>query len=86
MVVSRQDIIKKYRTSENDTGSTPVQVALLTHDINELNQHCKQSPKDYSSNRGLIKMVNTRKSLLRYFQNKNREKYKLLIEQLGLRK
>lgn len=86
MVVSRQDIIKKFRTSEQDTGSTEVQVALLTYSINELNLHCKKSPKDFSSNRGLVKRVNTRKKLLSYLKDNNQEKYKTLIEQLGLRK
>ncbi len=86
VVLKKQDIIQKFRTNEKDTGSTEVQVALLTHGINELNQHCIKSPKDFSSRRGLLKMVNRRKSLLSYFKDENQEKYKNLIEQLGLRK
>lgn len=70
----------------NDTGSPEVQVALLTARINDLNSHFKTHSKDHHSRRGLIMMVNRRKSLLSYLKGKNAERYRDLIAKLGLRK
>jgi len=71
---------------QNDTGSPEVQVALLTARINELNNHFKAHAKDHHSRRGLIMMVNRRKSLLSYLKGKDANRYRALIEKLGLRK
>ena len=79
-------IIKEYATSENDTGSVEVQVALLTFRINSLNEHVKTHKKDKSSYRGLLKMVGKRRSLLRYLKNIDVKRYRDLIAKLGLRK
>lgn len=79
-------IIKEYATSENDTGSVEVQVALLTFRINSLNEHLKTHKKDKSSYRGLLKMVGKRRSLLRYLKNIDVKRYRDLIAKLGLRK
>ena len=79
-------IIKEYATSENDTGSVEVQVALLTFRINSLNEHLKIHKKDKSSYRGLLKMVGKRRSLLRYLKNIDVKRYRDLIAKLGLRK
>ena len=79
-------VIKEYATSENDTGSVEVQVALLTFRINSLNEHLKTHKKDKSSYRGLLKMVGKRRSLLRYLKNVDVNRYRDLIAKLGLRK
>lgn len=82
----KTEIIKTYAKGENDTGSTAVQVALLTERINELTEHLKVHKKDEHSRRGLLNMVGKRKSLLRYLENKNIEEYRELIAKLGIRK
>ncbi|SHG93780.1 30S ribosomal protein S15 [Tepidibacter thalassicus] len=82
----KQQIIDTYKTHEGDTGSPEVQVALLTARINELNEHLKIHKKDHHSRRGLLKMVGRRRSLLNYLKEKDLERYKTLIEKLGLRK
>ncbi len=82
----KQQIIQDNRTSENDTGSPEVQVALLTSRINTLTEHMKKNPKDFHSQRGLSKMVGQRKNLLAYLQKKDIERYRALIKKLGLRK
>lgn len=79
-------IISEFACSVQDTGSTQVQVAVLTHDIKALTEHCKQNPKDFSSRRGLLQKVNRRKIFLSYLQKKNQAAYRELIERLGLRK
>ncbi|SDK47256.1 30S ribosomal protein S15 [Natronincola ferrireducens] len=79
-------IIGSYKTHENDTGSPEVQVALLTERINHLNEHLKTHKKDHHSRRGLLKMVGKRRNLLNYVKDKNIERYRELIEKLGLRK
>jgi len=79
-------IISENARGANDTGSPEVQVALLTARINDLNSHFKAHSKDHHSRRGLIKMVNSRKSLLAYLKNKDAERYVALIGKLGLRK
>jgi small subunit ribosomal protein S15 len=76
----------KYGSSEKDSGCPAVQVAILTHRINELKEHFGKHIHDYHSNRGLLKMIGSRKSLLRYLQRKNEVNYKGLITDLGLRK
>ena len=85
-VEEKARLIKEYATKENDTGSPEVQVALLTARINELNGHFKAHAKDHHSRRGLIMMVNRRKSLLAYLKRKDVDRYRALIEKLGLRK
>jgi len=82
----KDKIIEEYRTKESDTGSPEVQVALLTTRINELTEHLKNHPKDHSSRRGLLKMVGTRSSLLKYVRNSDVERYRTIISRLGLRK
>ena len=82
----KEKIIQDYRTDENDTGSPEVQVALLTSKINELTEHLKVHRKDHTSRRGLLKMVGTRSSLLKYVGNKDVERYRKIISRLGLRK
>ena len=82
----KKEIIEKYGRSEGDTGSPEVQVALLTARINDLNEHFKIHPKDHHSRRGLLKMVGQRRNLLAYLKSKDIERYRKLIEQLGLRK
>ena len=82
----KNEIIKKYQVDANDTGSVEVQVALLTEEINELNEHLKVHKHDYHSNRGLLKKVGQRKSLLTYLSKKDVQRYRELIKKLGLRK
>nr|WP_317282211.1 30S ribosomal protein S15 [uncultured Sellimonas sp.] len=79
-------IIAEYGRSEGDTGSPEVQVALLTERINELTEHFKANPKDHHSRRGLLKMVGQRRGLLAYLKKTDIERYRSLIERLGLRK
>ncbi len=83
---NKQEIIKKFALSENDTGSPEVQVALLTARINHLNEHLKDNKQDHHSRRGLLKMVGKRRNLLAYLQKKDIERYRKLIAELGLRK
>ena len=82
----KTEIIGQYRRADVDTGSPEVQVALLTARINELTPHFKTHLKDHHGRRGLLKMVNARKSLLAYLKNKDAERYTALIHKLGLRK
>ena len=82
----KTEIIKKYQLDDKDTGSVEVQVALLTERINELNEHLKVHTHDYHSNRGLLKMVGQRKSLLSYLANTDVQRYRELVKKLGLRK
>ncbi|MCR4950931.1 MAG: 30S ribosomal protein S15 [Solobacterium sp.] len=80
------EITKQYGRKEGDTGSAEVQVALLTAQINALTEHMKANKKDYSSNRGLLKMVGRRKQMLEYLKKKDINRYRDLITSLGLRK
>ena len=80
------EIINEYKRDEADTGSAEVQVALLTERINELTEHLKVHKKDNHSSRGLLKMVGQRRNMLNYLQKKDEERYKVLVEKLGLRK
>ena len=82
----KQEIIKDFGSSMTDTGSVQVQVAMLTNRIEHLTAHCKQFAKDFSTKRGLLKMVCQRRSLLRYLASKSETRYKELIQRLGLRK
>lgn len=82
----KKTVIEKFKIHESDTGSPEVQVALLTERINSLTEHFKIHKKDVHSRRGLIKMVNARRKLLQYLKRKDEERYKNLIERLGLRK
>ncbi len=82
----KQQIIEGNKTATNDTGSPEVQIAILTGRINELTEHLKVHPKDHSSRRGLLKMVGTRTSLLKYVRNKDLDRYRQIISKLGLRK
>ena len=79
-------IIDDYRRGESDTGSTEVQVALLSSRISELTDHFTRHKKDHHSRRGLLKMVNKRRKLLDYLKGKDQERYRTLIQQLGLRR
>ena len=79
-------IITEYATKEGDTGSPEVQVAILTARINELNEHLQSNKKDFHSRRGLLKMVGKRRNLLNYLKEKDIERYRSLIQRLGLRK
>ena len=81
----KQEVISEYRTHESDTGSPEVQVAVLTERIRELTEHLKAHSKDFHSRRGLLKMVGSRRKLLRYLKEKDFNRYKSLIERLGLR-
>ncbi len=84
--MDKLSIINQFKTSENDTGSVEVQVALLTSRINHLNAHLAQNPNDNHSRRGLLKMVGRRKGLLDYLKSVDINKYRDLISRLGLRK
>ncbi len=85
-VEQRQEIINDYKTSENDTGSPEVQVALLTARINNLATHFKTHNKDIHSRRGLLQLINQRRKLLAYTKRKDAERYQNLIKRLGLRR
>jgi small subunit ribosomal protein S15 len=82
----KKGIIQDFRIHEGDTGSPDVQIAVLTARINELSEHLKSHKKDHASRRGLLKMVGTRNSLLRYLSKTNFERYQEIIKRLGLRK
>ena len=82
----KTSIIQKYQLDKNDTGSIEVQVALLTERINDLNEHLKVHKHDFHSNRGLLKMVGQRKSLLNYLAKNDVQRYRALVKKLGLRK
>lgn len=82
----KKQVIEGNRVHQTDTGSPEVQIALLTERINELTEHLKGHKKDFSSRRGLLKMVGKRNSLLKYLINTDRERYQAIITKLGLRK
>ena len=83
---TKRDIIKEYGENDKDTGSTEVQIALLTSRIKDLTEHFKVNKKDHNSRRGLLQMVGKRRRLLKYLMRKDIEKYRSLIKQLQLRK
>ena len=82
----KAELIKTYATKAGDTGSPEVQVALLSERISHLTEHLKNNHKDHHSRRGLLKMVGQRRALLDYLKRKNLDRYKKLIETLGLRR
>lgn len=82
----KDKLIKKYKIHEKDTGSTEVQIALLSEEIKQLLLHLKKHPKDLHSKRGLLKMVSKRKSLLTFLKRNDEKKYKTLIKSVGLKK
>jgi small subunit ribosomal protein S15 len=83
---AKNQIVTDYKIHEKDTGSPEVQIAILTHRINELTEHLKTHKKDHSSRRGLLKMVGKRNSLLKYLTREDRARYQQIIGRLGLRK
>lgn len=83
---TKADIIKEFQIEDGDTGSPEVQIALLTHNINALQEHFKAHKQDHHSRRGLIRMVNQRRKLLDYLKRKNANRYAELINRLGLRR
>ena len=85
-MMSKQEVITKHRLHETDTGSPEVQIAILTARINYLNEHLKINKKDFHSRRGLLKMVGKRRALLNYLMQIDIERYRAIIEKLGLRK
>ena len=85
-VAQKAQVVKQYQRAANDTGSPEVQVALLTERINGLAEHFKMHLKDFHSRRGLLKLVSQRRKLLDYLKRKDADKYRAVIERLGLRK
>lgn len=86
MSINKAEIIKAYGKDAKDTGSTEVQIAILTAQINHLTEHLRTHKKDFHSRLGLLKMVGRRKRLLSYLMNKDIEGYRALIAKLGIRK
>lgn len=86
MPEQKRAVIEKYRVHESDTGSPEVQIAILTERINYLTEHLKSHKKDHHSRRGLLKMVGSRRALLDYLKAKDVERYRGIVEKLGLRK
>ncbi|MEQ2526530.1 30S ribosomal protein S15 [Robertmurraya yapensis] len=82
----KNELINEFKTHENDTGSPEVQIAVLTEEINNLNEHLRTHKKDHHSRRGLLKMVGKRRNLLTYLRNKDVQRYRELITRLGLRR
>jgi small subunit ribosomal protein S15 len=82
----KASIMQEYATKKGDTGSPEVQVALLSATINDLSTHFGSHPRDHHSRMGLLKMINTRRTLLEYLKNTDINRYRTLIERLGLRK
>ena len=85
-VQAKTEIMTQYRVHDTDTGSPEVQVALLTHRINDLTDHFKAHPMDHHGRRGLLKMVGRRRRLLDYLRRQSFDRYKATIERLGIRK
>jgi small subunit ribosomal protein S15 len=83
---AKLEIVRQHGDSETDTGSTKVQVALLTQRINDLTEHLRAHPKDHYSRRGLLKLVGRRRRFLNYLQRNDLEGYRALIRELGLRR
>jgi len=82
----KNELISEYKTHESDTGSAEVQIAVLTESINNLNDHLRTHKKDHHSRRGLLKMVGKRRNLLTFLRNKDVQRYRVLINKLGLRR
>ena len=81
----KQSIIKKFQTHAGDTGSSEVQIAILTAEIEELSSHLKSHPKDHSSRRGLLRKVNSRRSLIRFLKRENPTGYEALVKKLKIK-
>ncbi|QQE66764.1 30S ribosomal protein S15 [Leptolyngbya sp. BL0902] len=81
----KQELISDYQVHETDTGSADLQIAMLTERINLLSAHLQKNKKDYSSRRGLLKMIGHRKRLMAYLQKQDSERYRALIQKLGIR-
>ncbi len=81
----KEEIIKKFKTHKNDTGSSEVQIAILTEEVKELTEHLKEHKKDFSSRRGLVKKLNQRRKLLRFLERDNFESFEKLIKKLSLK-
>ena len=82
----KKEIFKKYGKSENDTGSTEGQIALFSHRIDHLSSHLKNNPKDFNTERSLVRLVGKRRSLLDYLKAKDIVRYREVIKELGIRK
>ncbi len=82
---AKKKVVEKYRVHDSDTGSSSVQIAVLSEEINRLSEHLKTHKKDNHSRRGLLKMVSKRKSLLDYLSRQNKEQYLALTKKLGLK-
>jgi small subunit ribosomal protein S15 len=82
----KKELIESHRTHAKDTGSPEVQVSMLTERINQLTEHLKEHPKDFHSKRGLLMMVGKRRRLLQYVSRESQERYRSLLEKLGLRR
>jgi small subunit ribosomal protein S15 len=82
----KAELIEKFRTHDNDTGSPEVQIAILTERINYLTEHFRTHAKDHSSRRGLLKLVGQRRRLLKYLRGVSNERYQVIIKELGLRR
>jgi small subunit ribosomal protein S15 len=85
MIADKNEVIQKYQLHENDRGSAPVQIAILTQRINELTSHFRAHKKDHHSRRGLLMMVGRRRRLLDYLKRTDLDRYRSLIDDLGLR-
>ena len=85
MALDKDEVIRKYQLHETDRGSAPVQIALLTARINELTDHFRNHTKDHHSRRGLLKMVGQRRRMLEYLKRTDVQRYRQLLEDLGLR-
>jgi small subunit ribosomal protein S15 len=83
---AKRDIVEKHGKTSGDTGSTEVQVALLTARINELTEHLREHKRDHHSRRGLLMLVGKRRRLLKYLQRRDIDRYRALIQELGLRR
>ncbi|MFL5828000.1 MAG: 30S ribosomal protein S15 [Thermoleophilaceae bacterium] len=82
----KREIVTRFGKGDSDTGSTEVQVALLTRRINDLTEHLREHKKDHHSRRGLLMLVGQRRRLLKYLQRKDLDRYRSLIQELGLRR
>lgn len=86
LIEKKIEIINKYRKHDSDTGSSEVQIALLSERVNELTEHMRVNKNDHHSRRGLLKLVSRRRSLLNYLKNSDFDRYKNIVSELGLRK
>jgi len=82
----KDSIIKKYKTHDSDTGSSEVQIAILSEEVNELTEHLKLHKKDFSSRRGLLRKIGQRRRLLQFLQKESEERYEALIKKLKLKR